>query len=233
MSRSIHPDPTAITDEDLPGVFPGALEYTKQGFEKAFGINHVGHFLLFQLLKQVLLASVTPEFNSRVVMVTSVSHRRVKAIRYHDLNFKIPDSESEDFFFRYPHSKLASVYMANQVERLYGSRGLHAWPLEPGGMMSEQLQAHGFEPALRDPYLGPNWKTPEQGAATTVWAAISKDLEGRGGKFLHNVQEVQPCSDDPKTLADWTIPGSAEHTYNEKEEKKLWDVSEDLVKDFL
>ena len=47
---------------------------TEDGFETQFGTNHVGHFLLFQLLKPALLASSTPSFNSRVVSLSDVPH---------------------------------------------------------------------------------------------------------------------------------------------------------------
>jgi NAD(P)-dependent dehydrogenase (short-subunit alcohol dehydrogenase family) len=50
------------------------LEYTKDGFEMQFGVNHLPHFLLFELLKPALLASATPEFSSRVVNVSSSAH---------------------------------------------------------------------------------------------------------------------------------------------------------------
>lgn len=59
---------------------------TKDGFELQFGTNHLGHFLLFQLLKPALLASTTPDFNSRVVSVASTGHR-VSTVLLDDLDF--------------------------------------------------------------------------------------------------------------------------------------------------
>src|ERR1700712_1966197 len=60
---------------------------TKDGFETQFGTNHLGHFLLFQLLKSTLLASSTPPFPSRVVSVASFGHR-ASPIRFDDINFE-------------------------------------------------------------------------------------------------------------------------------------------------
>ena len=64
---------------------------TEDGFETQFGTNHLGHFYLFQLLKPALLASATPAFPSRVVALTSFSHR-ISPIRFDDYNFSKPDS---------------------------------------------------------------------------------------------------------------------------------------------
>jgi NAD(P)-dependent dehydrogenase (short-subunit alcohol dehydrogenase family) len=60
---------------------------TKEGFETQFGVNHLAHFLLFQLLKPTLLASSTPAFNSRVVSLSSSGHRAC-GIQFDDLDFK-------------------------------------------------------------------------------------------------------------------------------------------------
>jgi hypothetical protein len=57
------------------------------GFESDFGINHLGHFALFQELKACLLKSSTPSFNTRVVMVASIGHR-MSEIHFDDPNFE-------------------------------------------------------------------------------------------------------------------------------------------------
>lgn len=166
-------------------------------------------------------------------MVASSSHRRAKSIRFHDLNHEVADEESQSFFWRYGHSKLATIYMANEIERLYGMQGLHAWSLDPGGMMSATLKNLGFELALHDPYMGPKWRNAEQGAATPVWAAVSRDLEGKGGRYLENVQEIHPFEGTEEQIGDWAIPGYSPQAYNEEQEKKLWTVGEEMVAPYL
>ena len=166
-------------------------------------------------------------------MVASVAHRRAKSIRFHDLSCEIPDEESQAFSWRYGHSKLANIYMANQIERLYGPQGLHAWSLQPGGMMSVMLKNLGLEQALHDPYLGSKWRNAEQGAATTVWAAVSRDLEGKGGRYLENVQDIFPFEGTEEQNADWTVPGYAPQAYDEEQEKNLWATSEEIVAPYL
>jgi NAD(P)-dependent dehydrogenase (short-subunit alcohol dehydrogenase family) len=63
-----------LTD-DLLGVLAQEFGHTKDGFETNFGVNHIGHFVLFQKLKECLIASSTEPFNSRVVVVASIGHR--------------------------------------------------------------------------------------------------------------------------------------------------------------
>lgn len=84
---------------------------TKDGFETHFGTNHLGHFLLFQLLKPVLLASSTPGYNSRVVSVSSSSHS-MSPILFDDLNLKKCGYSP---YKAYGQSKTANIYLANEV----------------------------------------------------------------------------------------------------------------------
>src|SRR4051812_20998476 len=101
---------------------------TKDGFETQFGVNHLSHFLLFQLLKPTLLASSTPEFPSRVVTLTSMAHKITPPI-HEDYNF---ERNSYDTWKSYGQSKAANVWMANEIERRYGPKGLHATSAHPG-----------------------------------------------------------------------------------------------------
>ena len=103
---------------------------TKDGFETHWGVNHLSHFLLFQQLAPSLLAASTSVFRSRVVVVSSMEHREAKNINWDNLNF---DKGNYDRSASYTLSKLANIYMANEIERRYGSRGLHALSVHPGG----------------------------------------------------------------------------------------------------
>ena len=76
-----------LIQELVPGVMASPESKTKDGFEQQFGVNHLAHFLLFELLKPQLLASSTPEFQSRVVVLTSRGHQR-ETVRLDDLDFK-------------------------------------------------------------------------------------------------------------------------------------------------
>lgn len=196
-------------------------QLTKDGHEAQFQTNHLGHFLLFQLLKPTLLASAIVTFASRVVNVSSIGHRQ-SPVRFDDLDFSEPGSYSP--FGGYGQSKTANIYMASEIERRYGTRGLHAWSLHPGGI-DTGLQVHvdfGAYKAL--PEIQRMMKSTEQGAATTVLAAVDRELEGKGGKFLEDTAVSQPTE-----AQDLASPGYAEWAYDEDAAKKLWTVSNQIV----
>jgi NAD(P)-dependent dehydrogenase (short-subunit alcohol dehydrogenase family) len=107
------------------------LTKTIDGFEMQFGTNHLGHFLLFQLLKAALVSSSTPDFQSRVVCVSSTGHR-AGGIHFDDINLEAPGAY--DRWVAYGQAKTANIYMANSIERHYGSKGVHGFSLHPGGI---------------------------------------------------------------------------------------------------
>jgi NAD(P)-dependent dehydrogenase (short-subunit alcohol dehydrogenase family) len=201
------------------------LQYTKDGFELQFGTNYLSHFLFFQLLKPALLAASTPDFQSRVVVVSSTAHR------VHGIN----DSDNYNFekggyspWVAYGQSKTATIYMANEIERRYGSRGLHAMSLHPGGIntgISRHMSRDELEGYSKDENLWKTMKSPEQGAATTVWAAIGRELEGKGGKYLLDCAEAERGPDN----GDFRSPTYCSHTYDEEAEGRLWKDSLRLV----
>lgn len=196
---------------------------TQDGFETQFGVNHLGHFLFFQLLKDALLKSSTPEFNSRVVMVSSSGHR-AGGIRFDDIDFKKGDGYSP--WVAYAQAKTANIYMANEIDRRFGAQGLHATSLMPGGILTE-LARHLDPEVLKgwDKYKSVMSST-EQGAATQVWAAIGKEWEGKGGKYLEQVQEIGPA---PESGGEGLTPGYAAHAYDADAAKQLWELSNKLV----
>ncbi|KAH6612157.1 hypothetical protein C7974DRAFT_407144 [Boeremia exigua] len=179
---------------------------TEDGFESQFQTNHLSHFLLFYLLKPLLIASATPEFGSRVINVSSLGHRRGQP----DLD-NINLTGCYDKWRAYGSSKTCNIWMANEIERTYGSENLHAFSVHPGDVAHLRSQ-NGFDESL---------KSPEQGAATTVWGAVARCLEGRGGEYLDDVQIGQPWTPDQP----FALPGWAPHTRDETRERKLWALS--------
>ncbi|EKG11072.1 Short-chain dehydrogenase/reductase SDR [Macrophomina phaseolina MS6] len=205
------------------GVMATPFGLTKDGFETQFGTNHVGHFLLFQLLKDALLASATPEFPSRVVSVSSTAHRNSE-IRFDDFNF----AKDYDPWAAYGQAKTANIYFANEIERRYGARNLHATSLHPG-LIQTGLQAHidldawGFgEEQLK------LFKSPEQGAATSVYAAVGQEWAHKGGKFLADCVEQGPLkpTSGPMSVED---DGYASWAFDETKEGRLWKESLKMV----
>lgn len=194
---------------------------TVDGFESQFGVCHLAHFLLFNLVKDLLLSSSTPEFKSRVVMVSSMGHH---AGGIHPEDNYAYEKEEYTPFGAYGQAKTANIYMANEITRLYGSKGLFANSLMPGGIMTG-LQLHVSDEVKE------GWKayaqvlkSEEQGAATTVLAAVGKEWEGVGGKYLEDCREIEE-----KGKTEYGAFGWAAHAFDEKLEKKLWSDSLKMV----
>ncbi|KAJ5632713.1 hypothetical protein N7490_009052 [Penicillium lividum] len=101
------------------------------GFETQFGTNHLAHFLLVQILLPALQKSSTSEFQSRVVILSSVGHRDGE-VNFENLNF---EGEYEPWK-AYAQSKTANVWTSNELERRFGSKGDHSLSVHPGGIMT-------------------------------------------------------------------------------------------------
>jgi NAD(P)-dependent dehydrogenase (short-subunit alcohol dehydrogenase family) len=199
--------------------------HTEDGFETQFGTNHIGHFLLFQLLKPILLKSSTPSFNSRVVSVSSFGHR-YGPVRFDD-NFDWKNGEGYVPNEAYGQSKTANIYLASEIDRRYGSKGLHATSLHPGGIASG-LQVHvpeDIKKAWNVPEVIRYMKDPEQGAATTVYAAISHEWEGKGGKYLSDCVVQEPFKKIDEGVTALYDDGYATWIYDSEKEGRLWKES--------
>lgn len=199
------------------------LQLTEDGFETHFATNYLGHFLLFHLLKAALLSSSTSDFQSRVINVSSSTHRTIKGL-----------NDSDNYNFErggymhpqaYSNSKLALVYMANEIDRRYGPKGLHATSLHPGEIASDLLRNLGgqlvVDQILSNKEMSKGFKSPAQGAATTVLAAVGKEWENKGGRYLENCAEAEQGKDDGNMMT----PGWASHTFDPPTEKRLWEDS--------
>ncbi|KAH7006905.1 hypothetical protein EDB80DRAFT_880429 [Ilyonectria destructans] len=207
-----------------------ALETTVDGFETQFGTNHLGHFFLFQLLKSTLLASSSASFQSRVVMVSSSAHRGGD-MRIGDYNYRKSPLEYNEWA-AYSQSKIANIYMANEIERRYGLRGLHAVSLMPGVIMTglqKHMDSDSQAKYKADEEIIQFAKSPEQGAATAVWAAIANELENKGGVYLEDCRIVglHPIEGDSGQSPKYV--GYARHAFDKEKEGRLWVDSLQMV----
>lgn len=209
------------------GVMAAPEGRTKDGFETQFGTNHLGHFLLFQLLKPALLAATTPDFNSRVISLSSSGHR-MGGIHFGNINLT-EKSDPYDPWKAYGQAKTANIYFANEIDRRYGSKHLHALSLHPGVIQTELGRHVADDPLMKeigsDPEMQKLSKSIPQGAATSVWAAIGKEWEGKGGRFLSDVAEDGPVAPNANMVA----AGYAPHAYDTEAAKRLWIESLDMV----
>ncbi|OGM47970.1 putative short-chain dehydrogenase [Aspergillus bombycis] len=196
---------------------------TQDGFETQFGTNHLGHFTLFYLLKPTLLASSTPEFHSRVVNVSSMAHRWGEPV-FENINLE----GIYEPWRAYGQSKTANIWTANEIERRYGSQGLHAFSVHPGGIrtgLQQYVPQEQRDAWDKDDAISGVWKTSEHGAATTIWAAVAQELEGKGGKYLEDCQIADKY--DPSTGT--AGKGYAPWAYDKAKQTKLWEMSLNLA----
>ncbi|KAE8137721.1 hypothetical protein BDV38DRAFT_292645 [Aspergillus pseudotamarii] len=201
------------------------LRLSKDGYELQFATNHLSHFLLFNLLKPAMLAATTPEFQSRVVNVSSDSHRHGGINASDNYSFQ---NGGYDPWKAYSQSKTAGIYMANELDRRYGSRGLHASSVHPGIIatnLGQYLSTEQIDQLLQNTKWNSLWKSLEQGAATTVWAAVGRELEGKGGKFLAGCAEAVQ---GPEGTEDY-VGTFVNHTYKPEDETRLWKDSLKMV----
>lgn len=147
-------------------------------------------------------------------------------VRFNDINFS--ETDSYDKWKSYGQSKTANIYMASAIERHYGSQGLHAWSVHPGGIQTElgrHLDKADYERLGVDKFQH-IFKSQPQGAATTVWAATTSHFEGKnGGRYLAECSECGPMAEGAQVGA----PGYAEHIYIKENEEKLWDMSYEML----
>ncbi|KAK2858547.1 hypothetical protein FQN49_004618 [Arthroderma sp. PD_2] len=195
---------------------------TKDGFELQFGTNHLSHFLLFYLLRDTMLetARSTPTFHSRVVNVSSSAHR------YAPISLDNVNCEGNyTGWVAYGSSKTANIYMTTQIERLYGAQGLHGYSVHPGAFVSPNLQKYSqaeMKAVLQDERCLKYMSSLDQACATTVYAAVSSELEGKGGLYLEGASVVlQPAPLDGDALEY----GYGRWAFDEAKEIELWKLS--------
>lgn len=185
------------------GVMMCPYSKTVDGFEMHIGVNHLGHFLLTYLLLEKLKES-SP---SRIVNVSSLAHH-LGRIYFHNLH-------GEKFYsagLAYCHSKLANILFTKELaRRLKGSR-VTTYSVHPGTVHSELIR--------HSTILRWIWqlffffiKTPQQGAQTTLYCAVTEGIEGLSGSHFSDCQLARVSN----------------QAGNETIARRLWDVSCDLL----
>lgn len=111
--------------------------------------------------------------------------------------------------------------MTNEIERRYGSQGLHANNVHPGmiatGLM-QYMDPEVLKALTSDKSAYVLMKSPEQGAATTVWAAIGREWENKGGQYLAGCDRTMRGNDKHEIGG----VGFAGHAYDLENEARLW-----------
>jgi NAD(P)-dependent dehydrogenase (short-subunit alcohol dehydrogenase family) len=193
------------------------------GWELQFATNHLGHFALTNRLWPALRAGG----GARVVALSSRGHKR-SAIRFDDLQF----DRGYDKWAAYGQAKTANSLFAVQLDALGQDAGVRAFAVHPGGIMTP-LQRHlprqemvdaGWMDA--DGNLSDRFKTVEQGASTSVWAATSPQLDGKGGVYCEDCDIAEPTAVGTESAE---LRGVDAHAIDPDAATRLWAVSAELT----
>ena len=209
------------------GVVTGGLERTPQGWELQFATNHLGHFALAAGLRGVLAAGASERDGARIVSVSSTAHMRA-GIEFADIHFRGRDYDPQ---IAYAQSKTANSLFAVEATRQWAADGIVANAVNPGGVATGLQRNFTVEQkASLDAAEAAGvftYKTIEQGAATSIVAAVAPEFAHTGGHYLDDAREAYPVPNDadlaqhPHGVKEWALdPETAVH---------LWTISTQLI----
>lgn len=227
---------SAVSDE-LPqlhllinnaGIMACPLTRVGPGWESQLGVNHMGHFALTRGLLPILEKTE----GARVVALTSSGHK-ITDIRWDDIHFTASDY---DKWKAYGQAKTANALFANALSRRLMPRGGLAFSVHPGGIFTplqrhlpkEEMVALGWITEDGEPseLAKQGFKTPEQGASTTLWAATSSVLAGKPGVYCEDCDVAAPTERESPTAR---YRGVEAHACDDESAERLWTLSEELL----
>lgn len=186
------------------------IHFTSEGFETEFGTNHVGHFLLTNLLLPVLQASAP----ARVITVSSIRHMKGKGGK--GANFDFDNLKGEKWYdprIFYNNTKLANVWFAYELQRRMAGTGVISIAACPGfvpqtlGAVKTGFAHWFYSKALM---LIPAARTADVSARELAALALNPEFDDAGGKFFANGIETR----------------SSDESYDEAKAQRLWELSE-------
>lgn len=204
------------------GVMATPIGRTADGFETQLGTNHLGHFVLVNRLASLMPAG------ARLVALSSIGHQ------FGDFDLEDPNFAQKpyDSFAAYGAAKTANVLFAVEFDRRHKARGVRAAAVHPGGIITE-LARHMTEDSIRqmmaltrpqtgETPAGRGFKSVPQGAATTLWAAVTAPAELVGGRYCEDCQvaELEETA---------TTSGVRPYALDPERAKAVWARSEALV----
>jgi NAD(P)-dependent dehydrogenase (short-subunit alcohol dehydrogenase family) len=206
------------------GVMACPYGKTVDGFEKQFGTNHLGHFVLVNRIASLMKPG------ARLINLSSAGHR------YSDVDLDDPNFERTPYdpWVAYGRSKTANILFAVEFDRRHKAEGVRATALHPGGIQTE-LSRHIGEEGIKQLIERVNaqtraagepdfkFKTIPQGAATSVWAGVVATADEVGGRYCEDchVAEIEPNSAKRAGVKPYAL--------NPERAKALWAKSEEMV----
>ncbi|XP_078591478.1 retinol dehydrogenase 12-like [Branchiostoma floridae x Branchiostoma japonicum] len=193
------------------GVMMTPKSHTEDGFELQFGVNYLGHFLLTNLLLDLLKKSAP----SRVVSVAAYAHHAGMLETINDLRWEKREYDPLDAF---GDSKIALIFFTRELARRMQGTGVTAYSVHPGVTYTDHFS--DLEPSLgswRSAFVttAVRWlgKSALQGAQTTIHCAVTEGLEDKTGQYF--------CDCAPKQPNNRTSDAAAG--------RGLWEASEKIV----
>ena len=209
----------------------------EKGIELQFSTNHLGHFQLTGLLWPALIKAG----GARVVTLSSRAHR-LSPIRFDDISFK---REPYDRWLAYGQAKTANALFAYELARRAAKYNVQSFSVHPGAIYSTGLMKNMDRNAMiadgkisadgqANVDLSKDMKSAEQGAATSVWCAVSPDLDGYSGQYCEdvNISPLLPLETPKMILGDpasMTRLGVDKFAANPTDALLLWELSEALT----
>ncbi|MFF3298982.1 SDR family NAD(P)-dependent oxidoreductase [Streptomyces sp. NPDC002908] len=189
------------------------------GWETQFATNHLGHHALINRLWPAIAPG-----GGRVVAVASGGHG-ITGMRWDDVHFE----RAYDRWQAYGQAKTANVLFAVQLDALGCGAGVRAFAVHPGSILTP-LQRHLAKEDMVEAgwideegkAIDPTFKTPEQGAATQVWAATSPQLAGMGGVYCEDCDIAEPAGEGSEG-------GVHAHATDLEQAARLWALSAELT----
>ena len=207
------------------GVMACPQSYTADDLEMQIGTNHFGHYALTMGLGPALMRAAKTGRTARVVSLSSTGHMR-GTVNFEDPHYR---RRPYDKWEAYGQSKTANALFAVGFHKRFTDLGVTANAVMPGGIMTplqrhlprEEMIAFGWmnaEGVVRD-----GFKTPEQGASTSVWAAVGEELEGAGGLYLEDCAEAGPYNPQVK------FRGVMPYALDPEAADRLWILSQETT----
>ncbi len=199
------------------------LARDERGYESQFATNHLGHFQMTARIWSLLLSAGA---GTRVVALSSIGHAR-SGVDLSDPHFLRRDYEK---WTAYGQAKTANALFAMHLDEIGKPSGIRAFAVHPGGIktplqrfltMEEQIALGWFD---KDGTPNPLFKSPEQGAATSIWCAVSPLLDNEGGVYCEDCNIAAIWTEDMHPYV-----GVRPHAIDRDTAAALWTASENMT----
>ena len=199
---------------------------TSNGWDLQFAVNHIGHFVL----THELIDFMDQSNGARVINLSSTAHK-FSGMCWDDIHFM----NSYDKWVSYGQSKTATSLFSIELDKRFKEKNIRSFAVHPGGIFTplqrhlqqEEMVAMGWlnaDGSLSD-LAKAGFKSPTQGASTSLWAATSRQLDNKGGLYCENCDVANLAGGSPEEryfgVRDWAVDSD--------EAKKLWHSTEKML----